>query len=755
MSSQPKFDHQQLKQRLEEIVQLRREHQDFVKVVAQVLLAQGGANSQACLELNSNLKQLQQVDVLDVSPIGQEAWDAARKVYQEKLTRFETNITQRIRERLSQAKDGNEMFRVFSEYNTLFFRPRIRSAIQEHQADLVNQVKADFHALQKKFREGHDNTEACFAARTRDFPPNAEKVIWTRQIEDRVKLALQRMEDVLGKNWEEFQDGQQIKAEVDSFLRICNSKTLVDTWLEEVKTRKKLDLGATVFHIFRMGPRVLQLEVNCDSVQINIWKEFRFFSALNVRLPYSVRTSADESRAMYPVYIALEESLRANKSLADKFASDPRFQAMSPLLAEEQQRVLDSIQKGLKLKWESEQVEEMALEFGKAIESMERKMTELTSTAQNVDRLLRKIKDLPPSASAQEFQSCTTELQSYIYRLVESGYSNLKNYVEHLEKEMESILIEQCSNIVITWTREFSAWPANGTILIKERSLHEIDIVDKVVMITPPVDMSRQKWFQSFHRAVAKLARLPRPTLLDSKSGVELPSYRDLLEKISPERVTEAYQAVESLMREIEGEVSHWDDLSLIWDADINHCAELMGDDFDDWSQTIQELRSVKSTVNRISDRRAFGPVTIDCSGVQVRVDQKYEQRIREVVSLFGEKLGEATTAFFARLAAARTALEKQGDLSTAKFATIDPNTLTGQDEVTRVVATEIADYVAKIRGAKDLLQDWDGKVHQIEASEQILSANRYVFPESWVSQRMGVCVTLIFIHPPLDTDLC
>jgi hypothetical protein len=40
------------------------------------------------------------------------------------------------------------MFRVFSKFNPLFFRPRIRAAISEFQADLIKSVREAVHMLQ-------------------------------------------------------------------------------------------------------------------------------------------------------------------------------------------------------------------------------------------------------------------------------------------------------------------------------------------------------------------------------------------------------------------------------------------------------------------------------------------------------------------------------------------------------------------------------------------------------------------------------
>lgn len=66
------------------------------------------------------------VDALDVAPEGTEIWVTAESAYNERVGRVENQIISRLRERLAGARNANEMFRVFSKFNALFVRPKIR-----------------------------------------------------------------------------------------------------------------------------------------------------------------------------------------------------------------------------------------------------------------------------------------------------------------------------------------------------------------------------------------------------------------------------------------------------------------------------------------------------------------------------------------------------------------------------------------------------------------------------------------------------
>ncbi len=49
-------------------------------------------------------------------------WESAKKSYDAKIDIVESQITAKFRDRLGAAKSANEMFRVFSKFNPLFFR---------------------------------------------------------------------------------------------------------------------------------------------------------------------------------------------------------------------------------------------------------------------------------------------------------------------------------------------------------------------------------------------------------------------------------------------------------------------------------------------------------------------------------------------------------------------------------------------------------------------------------------------------------
>ena len=79
--------------------------------------------------------------MLDTSKDGEESLQQAEKLFNAQIDIAENYITKRLREKLGSASSANEMFRIFSKFNGLFFRPRIKSAIEEYQSQLLKTVK--------------------------------------------------------------------------------------------------------------------------------------------------------------------------------------------------------------------------------------------------------------------------------------------------------------------------------------------------------------------------------------------------------------------------------------------------------------------------------------------------------------------------------------------------------------------------------------------------------------------------------------
>lgn len=720
-----------LKERVMEITKLRQDHHQLFSVVAQVLLIHGGAESQPCLDLNNALSDLTHADVLELSKAGQATWESLSKSvsqttfsnpyqYMSKIDKIETGLAQRVRERLESSRGGNELFWNFTQFSQLLYRPKIRAALQEHQAMLLSQITSDLQELGSLLRSPRGWSPYAYGSEL-GIPQFSQMGIHSRQMEARVELTVRRLEDVLGKNWGEVREAQRLHVEAQNILKQTSTKTLTDDWVNTTRKDLKFDPSTRVFVIRKLGPNLLELDLNYNSSFLSLWKDLRYLSSFTPRFPFSLKNMGDDSHSYYPYSTSLLESLRSVKMLEERLANDD--QMMLPLLAEERQRVLNLIQKGFTVSWESASLSTYSTDLADAVEHLERKLSDLNELGHAVQGCQISLKDLSAAtASPEDFKKIINSIQAKIDTLVHGGFSNLMSYVGSLNSQLELILVGHLNELVGCWIKDFEQGK-------KPKLGLAINIVDKRVAMNPSADEATQFWINAFHISIGKLSNLPRIGL----PGQAPSSFRYLLENLPNELAQSAYSAILNLTQKLYEETTRWNESTLIWAVDLNLCAEIMSEDFDSWAASIADMRATKAQFSRISDRRQLGAALIDCGLIQARVDQKYEQLIKELVFMYGSRLEESINSFFQRLAAARNAIERQGDLSQAKFIRQDPNLLTGSDEATRVMTSEISEYINRLNNAKDLIVEWSGRIDQIQDAEKLLERNRFVFPENWI----------------------
>ena len=187
-----------IKERLDNIITFRYHHYKLKQVISKTLSKENTSTSdnknfeeQALNDINDAYNLFLSINVLDISKAGIEVWEATKKTYDLKIDRVESQITASLRDKLSSAANANEMFKVFSIFNALFTRPRIRGAIQEYQNQLLTQVKKDINGLKEKLinEAGVDSNLNL----VRDFPTISNKITWTKQIERKLNVYMERV----------------------------------------------------------------------------------------------------------------------------------------------------------------------------------------------------------------------------------------------------------------------------------------------------------------------------------------------------------------------------------------------------------------------------------------------------------------------------------------------------------------------------------------------------------------------------------
>lgn len=202
-------------------MKFRYQHYKLEDVIANVMSQQQeDVESFVLQDINDAYSICLTANVFDLSEEGQLAWDSTKKTYDMKIDRVESKITFKLRDKLAQAQSANEMFRVFSKFNALFTRPRIRGAIQEYQNQLLATTKKDIQALQDKFISSQNVSHSAKVSLSRDFPSVSSQINWAMQLQRKLKVYMDRVQSVLGESWEKHVEGKQLKQLGDTFANI-------------------------------------------------------------------------------------------------------------------------------------------------------------------------------------------------------------------------------------------------------------------------------------------------------------------------------------------------------------------------------------------------------------------------------------------------------------------------------------------------------------------------------------------------------
>ncbi|KZS90334.1 cytoplasmic dynein heavy chain 1 [Sistotremastrum niveocremeum HHB9708] len=699
--------HQKLMERARYLRDWRKQHEQLAvmtgptKGLASVGKGLGGLNMEE--EVKEAYEAIKSIDVLDVSVEGTEIWVAAENAYNERVARVENQIISRLRERLGTARNANEMFRVFSKFNALFVRHKIRGAIQEYQTQLIDSVKDDIKRLHDKFKTQYRYSEAYHMAQMRDLPPIAGAIIWARQIERQLLTYMKRVEDVLGgKNWEHYGEGQKLHAESTAFRKKLDTRPVYEAWLHDIN-RREMGVNGRLFEILRIRGG-FQLAVNFDPQIITLFKEVRNLYWLGFQVPHAISNMAKDAKLVYPHAVSLMETVRTYQQTLDLVEAN---KGIEWLLAEYRNEAQTMISKGMNLKWDyfvnhydtarytsadarDNRHIQYVREFASVVSVLQDKTNNLIDLYKEISRMVDDL--VTCSYSAEVFSDLIGKVQALIDKLNLEGYANLEHWVAELDQRIETILIGRLTHIIQVWCTEFDRSeddvrrePPLRDITNKKRDrrkdekvlddglmlkpiIHEIRIQNQVIYLDPPIEHARQTWIQQLHEWLGVVCRLKRIQSARYELGLQIkkgqvapePTYTSLLTKLPEGALEKPFGLIEVKIQQIRDYVGKWLQFQSLWDLEAEYVFNRLGDSLSHWQQLLSEIKKARSTFDTSGSSKSFGVCVIEYEQVQARVNAKYDAWQRDILSRFGVKLGNAMKEIHASILKARNDLEHQ-----------------------------------------------------------------------------------------------
>lgn len=477
--------HAPLQERLHFVHQFRQQHEQLQQTIVRVMASNNAdtnvaGDTSAIDEIRLAYDVVRIVDILDVTPEGTDAWERAETGYNERVTRVENQIIVRLRDRLATARNASEMFRVFSKFNALFVRPKIRGAIQEYQTQLINSVKDDIRRLHDTFKRHYRRSESFVMSQLRDVPPVSGAIIWVRQIERQLDMYMHRVEDVLGKGWELYAEGQRLQADSASFRRKLDTRPLYDAWFAEI-SRRDLTVAGRVFSVSRQRAtgNSFNLGIEFDAQLITLFKEVRELLWLGFQVPHTLVNMARDGKRVYPFAVSLMETTKIYRQTSHRLQ---QHSEVIPLAAGYRRDVMMCIRKGMGLKWQyfvtSVHTDAAASQQGMAIDSHEGRNAAFVHEFAAVVGLYQEkvealillngeinsaVRQLSTCAYSDEnFTEILDRIQGIIDRLNLDNYANLEQWVAGLDQRLEQVLITRLSSAIQSWIKEFNRLPASS-----------------------------------------------------------------------------------------------------------------------------------------------------------------------------------------------------------------------------------------------------------------------------------------------------
>ncbi|KAK4049755.1 dynein heavy chain [Microbotryomycetes sp. JL221] len=767
--------HIKLQERVIYFRQFRKQHhqlQVMVKPLGAEVRALGdghdGLDRQVAfgeLDMESEVRQayeaVKNADVLDVSTEGTEIWITAENAYNERVARVENQIISRLRDRLGSARNANEMFRVFSKFNALFVRPKIRGAIAEYQTQLIDSVKEDIRLLHDKFKKSYQQSEAYHMSQLRDYAPISGAIIWAKQIERQLFMYMKRVEDVLGKGWELYAEGQKLHIESQSFRRKLDARPIYDAWLQDIN-RRNLQITGRLFEINRsrspQGENTVQLSVDFDPQVITLFKEVRNMLWLGFQVPHTISNIAKDAKRVYPHAVSLMETVQTYSQTVDKVQRHPEI---AMLVAESHSKAQQQIAKGMNLRWEqfvNSFDSRASLAFAGSSGAFEshgskhatyvRELASLVSMFQdrtnalidmyaevalNVDRLATCM------YSSSAFSEILSNVQKTIDKLNLEGYTNLEAWVSQLDANIETVLSKRLGRVIDRWCIHFAkdgfkqesetdrrkpvrseAASDPDSALSIETVVHEVRIQNQVVYLDPPIEQARAGWYEQLQRWLKVICGLTRIQssryeigLKIRSSSAEANTYATLLRALPVGQLERPFSLVEKKLSEISEYVDKWLQFQSLWDLEPEYVYSRLGESLPSWQQLLLEIRKTRATFDNSETQRSFGVAVIGYEQVQSKVNAKYDTWQRDILAKFGAKLGVAMKESHAAIAKARRDLEQHSIETSSTAATVN--------------------FITFVQDVRRKLAKWAPEITIYSEGQKTLERQRFQFPSDWL----------------------
>jgi len=751
--------HDKTQDRLEFIDTFRTNHEQLQRTIGNVLgpedegaEALDGANTSvigdemgdvdAIEEISQAYTAVKDVDAMNTTPEGELLWTQAEAAYNERTARVENSIIARLLDRLALTKTAAEMFRVFSRFNALFVRPKVRSAIDAAQKKLTERVQADIEVLMERFTHQYGQSEAHAMAQLHDVPPISGAIIRAKQVERKLDGYMSSIEDIFGAKWAQHTEGQRLFTLGERFRERLDTKPVFDDWLRDIN-RKQLSISGRLFSITqnRVKGNKYEISVNFDSQVITLFKEVRNLLWLGFNVPHSITNVSKEARRVYPFAVSLVESLTTYEQACIAIQGMPQ---VSILMNNFLNTVQGFIAKGTPLRWDTfvlaydvamrvsndtdaptrgddtNRHAQFVRDMGNSIITLQSKVATLYGIQVSADAALR---ELQTCGYVQDsFRSHLEAMQRAVDQLNLEAYANIPYWVAKTNDKIVVTLHTRLQQALKDWSNDFQDQAPSA---VKEAGVpnietfnHNVVMQNQTIQLDPPLEDARAGWLRNLQEWLATVCDLPRVQASRFESALTVGGHQSSttyaeLPAMCMDTLTSLYEIIEAKIGVAKTYVDEWLQFQSLWDLQLEQVQDDLGEDLELWLQLIQELRQKRETFDTSGMHRSFGHLVINYEQVQAKVNAKYDQWQHELLGHFASLFANRIIDVYAELQKSRKDLEGQSMQTSS--------------------TSQAVSFITVVQTCKRKAKVWESEMETFRQGQQTLSRLRFQYPKDWL----------------------
>ncbi|OAF65257.1 Dynein heavy chain, cytoplasmic, partial [Intoshia linei] len=750
------FPHMKLKDQICAIQKLRKHYEKFVNVIKIVLKSktffnvksdENGVNKENKFRLNpideiaKAYSLLLNCNPLVIDREGKKNWDDCVKLYNEEIDKFEMFITSQLRRELSVARNANEMFSIFSKYNPLFVRSRIRGAIREYQSQLIKTVKSDIEDLYEIGKLDYSKSSASKLSLCRDIPPVSGKILWLRMLERRLHQYLRRIEQVLGTSWQQHVEGQQLKSLTENFMKKLDSTEIYENWIKDVKNDDSFNFGS-IFLVekfnknstFRNKIGDYLLSVNFPPTIIVLAKEVRQLKLMGFRIPLSIANKAHTTKNIYPVGIVLIEHVKLYNNVLRSINLYPSIYSITSKF---KSKVEHLIREGCSLTWESYKMDMYIQKLSETIIIFNEKVNEALTANNQIDEELKLLENCIYENS--KFAKIVSNINNSILELSLSQFSYLNVWKTNLQSKIDTIISKRILIELKVWMEnmKFRHVEKNlnnlkqKTILDKDGSSkrrkphkkykYEVLIDAENIYLNPTIENLKSTLYNDFYSLISVVTSVASIEIERDESASDylaaIDANNNVIERLMKNEsfvvnINESITSIENLVLAVEKIMLDWTHYCSFWNIDMKMLASEIGLDLMKWITEIENIVKEKKYLDSLSSSIQYGFVVIDVCRVELKVINRYDILIKDALNIFSEIMSDKSNIVYSKITFSRSYLEK------VSFT---------------CGTTESIQNVTKVKSIRDDINDQKDEIDIFKECQKLLIKNHFHFSRNWL----------------------